>query len=74
MDDITDWQGIEPWELESVIPLKSTKGKVKKTVEKITSLSPDTVKRLFPHLIVHLSQNRLGMKLRNALVIAKGID
>jgi hypothetical protein len=36
----------------------------------ITSLSPDTLKRRYPELVVHLSERRVGMKLRHALEIA----
>jgi SOS-response transcriptional repressor LexA len=65
-------------ELESVYPLtsKTAKGKPiddgKPTVETITSLSPDTIKRKYPEYVVKLSDRREGMKLRNALKIAAG--
>jgi hypothetical protein len=51
-------------ELESVKPLPE--------VEKITSLSSDTLKRHHPDKIVKLSPRREGMKLRHALAIANG--
>ena len=51
-------------ELESVKPLPE--------VEKITSLSTDTLKRHHPDKIVKLSPRREGMKLRHALAIANG--
>jgi hypothetical protein len=41
-------------------------------VERITSLSSDTLKRHFPELIVKLSPGRDGMKLRDAIAIANG--
>jgi hypothetical protein len=69
-----NWKGFELWELESVIPLESEKEEVKKTVKAITSLSGDTVKRLFPEKVVHLSARRQGMKLKHALQIAEGMD
>ena len=40
--------------------------------EEITSLSRDTIKRRYSHLIVQLSPRREGMKLRHALQIAAG--
>jgi hypothetical protein len=49
-------------ELESVQPMP--------VVVRITSLSADTIKRRYPELIVHLSERRVGMKLRHALAIA----
>jgi hypothetical protein len=52
-------------ELESVRPLRPD-------VEEITALSVDTIKRRYPHLIVQLSERRLGMQLKNALAIATG--
>ena len=51
--------------LESVKPLRPD-------CEEITSLSRDTIKRRFPHLIIKLSLRREGMQLRNALKIARG--
>ena len=39
-------------------------------VARITSLSPDTLKRRYPELVVRLSERRVGMKLRHALAIA----
>jgi hypothetical protein len=40
---------------------------------RITSLSPDTLKRRYPQMIVRLSDRRVGMKLRNVLAIAAGV-
>jgi hypothetical protein len=51
-------------ELESVKPLAQ--------VSEITSLSPDTLTRRYPELIVHLSPRRRGMKVRNILKITDG--
>lgn len=51
-------------EREAVLPLVE--------VERITSLSADTLKRNYPELIVRLSPRRVGMKLKNALRIAAG--
>jgi hypothetical protein len=65
-------------DLESVYPLtsKTVEGKPiddgKPTVETITSLSPDTIKREYPQYVVKLSARREGMKLRHALEITKG--
>jgi hypothetical protein len=58
-------------DLESVIPLKSRRAP--RDVERITSLSPDTIKREHPDKIRHLSDRRCGMTLRDALGIAQGI-
>jgi hypothetical protein len=65
--------GSEPsWlELEAVIPLITTQPGVT-SVKNLTSLSPDTVERLYGPMIVQLSPRRRGMKLRNALKIARG--
>jgi hypothetical protein len=41
-------------------------------VEKITSLSGDSIRRNYPHLVVRLSARRDGMKLKDALAIADG--
>jgi hypothetical protein len=51
-------------ELESIKPLAEC--------EKITSLSADSLRRTYGHLIVHLSGRRRGMKLRHVLQIAAG--
>jgi hypothetical protein len=51
-------------ELESVKSLAEQR--------EITSLSGDTIKRRYPHLIVQLSPRREGIKLRHALAIANG--
>jgi hypothetical protein len=66
--------------LRSIIPLEvKAKDKDKDkdktegpTVKSITSLSHDSVKRHFPHLVVKLSPRREGMSLGNALDIAAG--
>jgi hypothetical protein len=42
------------------------------SVEKLTTLSADTIERNFPHLIVKMSPRRKGMSMRNALAIARG--
>jgi hypothetical protein len=39
-------------------------------VARITSLSADTLKRQYPEFVVHLSERRVGMKLKHALEIA----
>jgi hypothetical protein len=66
-------------DLESVIPLERRKrrsgsGKEddRRSVEEITNLSHDTLRRRFPKLIKKLSDRRRGMKLRDALEIADG--
>jgi len=41
-------------------------------VEKITSLSGDSIRRIYPDLVVKLGPRRDGVKLRNALAIANG--
>ena len=55
-------------QLESLIPLQSTKGEP--SVESVTSLSVDTIQRLYSHFIRKPSKRRRGMKLRTALAIA----
>jgi hypothetical protein len=51
-------------ELESVQKMQQA--------EQITSLSPDSLRRLYPHLVVKLSERRDGIKLRHCLEIANG--
>jgi hypothetical protein len=58
-------------ELESVLPLESSKGET--NVKQITGLSGDTVQRRFPQYVTKLSPRRVGMKLRHALTIADGL-
>ena len=41
-------------------------------IERITSLSWETIKRAHPNRIIKLSQRREGMKLKDALAIASG--
>jgi hypothetical protein len=62
---------IDPVRLDSVLPLESDKPEAQ-TVRTITTLSADTQKRNYPHLVVRLSPGREGMTLRNALDIAAG--
>jgi hypothetical protein len=54
-------------ELESIVPLG---GDESVTVEKITNLSVDTIKRRHSKFVVPVSDRRIGMKLRHALAIA----
>jgi hypothetical protein len=65
MDDKPSWL-----DLESVIPLRSPSAE--RDVERITSLSEDTIKRRHSKRVIHLSDRRVGMKLRDALAIAEG--
>jgi hypothetical protein len=65
MDDKPSWL-----DLESVIPLRSPSAE--RDVERITSLSEDTIKRRYPEYIVELSPRRRGMKLKRALEITEG--
>jgi len=51
-------------ELESTKPLS--------VAAKITSLSPDTLRREYPKYVVQLSSRRDGMQLKHALAIANG--
>lgn len=51
-------------ELESVRDLTE--------IEKITSLSRETIQRRYPQLVVKLSPRRRGMKLKHALAITSG--
>ena len=55
--------------MRSIIPLE---GKIEPTVKSVTTLSHDSVKRHYPHLVVKLSPRREGMSLGNALDIAAG--
>jgi hypothetical protein len=50
--------------LESVQPMPR--------VEEITSLSADTIRRLYSRYVVKLSPRRDGLKLRHCLAIAAG--
>jgi hypothetical protein len=51
-------------ELERIVLLEEA--------ERITTLSPDTLKRRYAPCIVRLSPRRVGMKLRHVLAIASG--
>ena len=53
-------------ELESIVPLG---GDDSVTVEKITNLSVDTIKRRHSKYVVPVSDRRVGMKLKHALAI-----
>jgi hypothetical protein len=53
-------------ELESIVPLG---GDDSVTVEKITNLSVDTIKRRHSKHVVPVSDRRVGMKLKHALAI-----
>jgi hypothetical protein len=68
MSDVIDYgplDGEPTWiELESVKPLDE--------VEKITNLSRDTLKRVYPGFVVRISARRLGMKFKHILQITKG--
>jgi hypothetical protein len=64
-DNSLDWLG--KLEGERTIPLDAPEGEL--SVKYLTSLSPDSIKRHYPHLIVDLSPRRKGMKIRNVLVI-----
>jgi hypothetical protein len=55
--------------LRSIIPLE---GKTAPTVKSITTLSHDSVKRHYGHLVVQMTPRREGMTLGNALDIAAG--
>jgi hypothetical protein len=73
MSDLAEPTATPSWiEGESIIALEKDGSPGEVTVKRITSLSPDTVKRRYPHFVVQLSPNRLGMKLKNALAIAAG--
>ena len=57
------------FELERVLPLgKRPDGP---SIEELTSLSVDTIKRRYPDWIVKLSEKRLGMKFKHGLVITR---
>jgi hypothetical protein len=56
-------------ELRSLIPLETTKRDAV-SVRKITTASPETIKREYPDLVVKISDKREGMTLANALRIA----
>ena len=54
-------------ELESVIPLVAEPGVT--SVETVTSLSAETIRRRYPQYVRQLSPKRQGMTLRDALSI-----
>ena len=58
-------------EAERVLPLELSKPDVM-TVERLTSLSADTIKRRFPDHVIDLSPGRKGMKARKAVEISNG--
>jgi hypothetical protein len=68
-----DQQTKPTWlELESIIPLTSSTEEL--TGESVTSLSADTLKRRHSNKIRKLRERRLGIKLRDALAIANGLE
>jgi hypothetical protein len=66
MTDTTETENKPPnWlQMESILPIEN--------VTKITSLSRDTISRRYPHLVKKLSPRRKGMRLSDALAIARG--
>ena len=62
--ELAEALGLTPLQLEGIIKLSE--------VEKITSLSRETIERRYPKLIVRLSPRRSGMKLKHALAITTG--
>lgn len=62
--------------LRSLIPIRAGRiggaHKAGHSVEEITGLSRDTIKRRYPHLIKKPSVRREGMELGDALAIACG--
>jgi hypothetical protein len=65
MSDDLNNDRLPPWlDLESVQKMSA--------VEKITSLSADSIRRLYPKYIVRLSERRQGLKLKHVLAIADG--
>jgi hypothetical protein len=66
MTDTTETENKPPnWlAMESIVPIEN--------VTKITSLSRDTISRRYPHLVKRLSPRRKGMRLSDALAIARG--
>jgi hypothetical protein len=69
-------EAIDPVRLRSIVPLRKPKRKLRhappSSAEEITSLSVDTLRRRYPHLIRDISDRRSGMLLRDALAIASG--
>lgn len=75
MSNQADLPQLSPLQLEQVIPLATSEkrgGSEAISVQALTSLSPDTIKRRFPHFVIRLSPGRLGVKLRNVLKINEG--
>lgn len=63
--------------LRSIVPLRAGRAgaggaEQQHSVEQITGLHRDTIKRGYPHLIKKLSPRRTGMTLADALAIANG--
>ena len=58
-------------EAEKVIPLE-LKNPQKMTVQRLTTLSAETVRRRYAEFVIDLSPGRQGMKVRKALEIADG--
>jgi hypothetical protein len=66
MDDL-----ISRLEGEKVIPIEMREDAALSVVG-MTSLSADTIRRQYSHLIVRLSERRQGMTIRNVLKITAG--
>jgi hypothetical protein len=58
-------------QMERVVPLESEKADTT-TARTITSLSADALKRNYPDMVVQLSPRREGMRVCDALKIARG--
>jgi hypothetical protein len=63
-------------QLQRILHLRTPKRRSQRelppSVEEITGLSRDSLRRHYGHLIVDLSERRQGMSLGNALAIAAG--
>ena len=73
-EDTMHFDKIDPIRLRCIVPLRKPKrgSRDVPSAEEITSLSEDTLKRRYPHLIRNLSERRKGMQLGDALTIANG--
>jgi hypothetical protein len=75
---MNDDQNSLDWvKLRSIVPLRAGRAGAagagqRHSVEQITGLHRDTIKRGYPHLIKKISPRRTGMTLGDALAIASG--
>jgi hypothetical protein len=63
MSEIDETSGLSQLELSRIVAMSEA--------ERLSGLSHDTLRRRYPEKIIQLSPRRLGMRVRDALMLAK---